>query len=119
MSSKLALILLISAAGIINASGPVLASLSAPTSSSSSPAQPEYIVVMGREDKHSIVRYDINSPIFKQPYTHIKNPAPTSGTWSMNFRDFLREDELPEICKTQHAKKKFFSNIATDIGGDC
>ena len=97
--------------------GCALAIDSAPISPPTS--QPEYIVVLGREDKHTIVRYDINSPIFQQTYTHVKNPEPNKGTWSLNFKDFLREADLPESCKSAYVKKRFFANIATDIMGDC
>jgi hypothetical protein len=119
MNSRSLAILSVALVTFVLTSDPIHVSSQTPIPATAASTTPEYIVVMGREDKHTIIRYDINSPIFKQPYTHVKNPDGTSGTWSLNFKDFLRLDDLPEACKTLYQKKRFFSNIATDIQGDC
>lgn len=84
-----------------------------------STAKPEYIVVLGREDKHTIVRYDINSEIFKKDYNEVKSAPPNHGSWTLNFKSFIKPENLPGLCKEQYDKKKFYSNIATDILGTC
>ena len=80
---------------------------------------PDYSVVIGREDKHQIVRYDINSKIFKTPLNNVANPKPLKGTFSLNFTTFLDFNNLPVVCQKVWQKKRFWSNIATDVEGKC
>lgn len=80
---------------------------------------PDYSIVIGREDKHSIVRYDQNSEIFKKNYYNINLLAPHKGTWSINYLGFVALDNLPAACQVQWKKKAFYANIAAEINGKC
>lgn len=76
-------------------------------------------IVIGREDKHQIVRYDANSELFKKTYYKRPNPSPLRGSWSLNFKWFIPIGELPTACLNLWKKKHFWTNIAIDINGVC
>lgn len=82
-------------------------------------AAPDYSIVIGRQDKAKIVRFDANNEAFKKLYINIKNPSPRRGTWSMNFKTFIPVNDLPVACQHAWKKKHFWANIATDMFGSC
>jgi hypothetical protein len=79
----------------------------------------DYSIVIGREDKHEIVRYDANSDIFKKTYYQQANPSPLKGSWSLNFGTFIPINSLPSGCQHSWKKTHFWANIAIDINGVC
>jgi hypothetical protein len=79
--------------------------------------QADYSIVIGREDKHQIVRYDANSDIFKKAYYRIKEGK--NSEWSLNFKSFIPVVDLPPACQHKWKKKHFWANIAYEVNGVC
>lgn len=83
-------------------------------------AKEDYSIVIGREDKHKIVRYDANSGIFSKLYNKETNPAALrGGSWSINFKTFIAPSYMPSACAHLFAKKKFYANIVLEVHGSC